>query len=177
MPQTPLRVNSRISKFCQTIVPRQEPFYVPIRPEMDAILGECFPNVQAKIEKDGGAVVPGWNIVEFPGLLLEAEYHGIWQSPDGELMDVSPSPLNADSILFLPDPKRQYEGRQVCNRFLSVAGNPSVDEIIRLRQRIFEIHNQGARAAQSEIHLSPQEHRELVQLTGRLLMLVERLGF
>jgi hypothetical protein len=59
----------------------------------------------------GGKAQHGWMILEWPGVLLEAQFHAVWRRSDGTLVDVS---LNDDErILFLPDRVRVYSGARI----------------------------------------------------------------
>jgi hypothetical protein len=49
-------------------------------------------------------------------MFLEAEFHAVWISSDGKIIDITPKVDNEDVILFLPDSKRIYDGRFVENR-------------------------------------------------------------
>lgn len=81
---------------------------VPVRPEPDAIVGECFPNVQAKIVRDGGTIAYGWLIWEWPRVFIEAEHHAVWDA-GGTFVDITPHVHNEPAVLFLPDPQRAYD--------------------------------------------------------------------
>jgi uncharacterized protein YchJ len=51
-----------------------------------------------------------------PGVFLEAEFHAVWATLDGMLVDPSPKADGEDRILFLPDATRTYVGLPVENR-------------------------------------------------------------
>lgn len=77
-------------------------------PAPGAIAGECFHNVLNKLKSDGGIIVYGWLIWEWPRVYIEAEHHAIWEK-DGALIDVTPHVNGEPNVLFLPDPKRIYD--------------------------------------------------------------------
>ncbi|MGY4403863.1 SEC-C metal-binding domain-containing protein [Bradyrhizobium sp. USDA 3315] len=79
-------------------------------PEPSAVAGECFSNVAAKVARDGGTLLYGWTIWEWPRVFVEAEHHAIWKS-NGKYVDITPHVNNEDQILFLPDPQRVYDFR------------------------------------------------------------------
>lgn len=56
-----------------------------------------------KVRHDGGAIVFGWTIWEWPKVMLTAEFHAVWESPDGDLIDITPKPQRETSIIFVPD--------------------------------------------------------------------------
>jgi hypothetical protein len=81
----------------------------------------CYANCLEKVSKDGGAVVYGW---VFSGRWEHAHViaaaHAVWESPEGDLIDITPrlpvpDPVPDDLLpvlkeasghwLFLPDPK------------------------------------------------------------------------
>jgi hypothetical protein len=72
---------------------------------------DCFNIVARKVARDGGTIQHGWSIGEWPTIMLEAEFHGVWVSASGELIDLTPQADPPDRILFLPDPNRKFEGR------------------------------------------------------------------
>jgi hypothetical protein len=59
--------------------------------------------VRARIEADGGAIRFGWRLREWPDILLTAEYHAVWEEPDGTLVDIAPSIVEDTVTLFAPD--------------------------------------------------------------------------
>jgi hypothetical protein len=115
-PTTPTRISDGIRAFCGDIGPTQEPVYVPVRPVPQARINSCFLAVRDHITQNGGHIQHGWIIWELPKIFLEAEFHAVWVSPASETVDITPKIDNEDSILFLPDSKRVYEGRLVKNR-------------------------------------------------------------
>ena len=116
MTTTPKKINQLVKDFYPTIS-SEEPFYVPIKPERYAKDNDCFLNVEEKVRRDGGTQVIGWAIWYWEGVLIEAEFHSIWKSPEGEYIDITPNEelMISGKVLFLPDPKRNYEGLRVDN--------------------------------------------------------------
>ena len=114
-PTTPTTISDAIRAFCEDIDSTQESVYVPVRPVPQARINSCFGSVRDYISQYGGGIQYGWIIWELPNVFLEAEFHAIWVSPSGELVDITPKIDNEDTILFLPDSKRVYEYRLVEN--------------------------------------------------------------
>lgn len=56
-----------------------------------------------KISHDGGSILFGWTIWEWPGVLLTAEFHAVWVSPNGDRFDITPKPQKETEIAFVPD--------------------------------------------------------------------------
>jgi hypothetical protein len=89
----------------------------------------------------GGKQHLGWAIWEWPKVLIEAEFHCIWESPGGELLDITPKDSPLDKILFLPDPKRKYGGVQVDNIRKALARDKNIERFISLaHERYVELN-------------------------------------
>lgn len=114
--KVPYRISNGILKFCHSINFSSKPVYVQIVPISGAIRNECFGNVDKKIDHSGGSKVHGWSIWEWKGIFIEAEFHAVWKSPKGSLVDVSlPSSSNEKKRLFLPDSDVTFDGHRVNN--------------------------------------------------------------
>lgn len=64
----------------------------------------CFENVRDVIAESGGEIVYGWLIWQHGGVFVEAEHHGVWRKPTGELVCVTPQTPPEKAITFVPDP-------------------------------------------------------------------------
>lgn len=81
--------------------------------------------------------------------MVEGEFHAVWQSPTGELADLTPKLNDATEIMFLSDPSAKYEGRQVNNVRIPVYRNDVlVERFIHVNDEMFEVMNRGERANQ-----------------------------
>lgn len=100
----PQALSPQVLSFCDEISPDYAATWVPVRPDVGAIENECFKNVLAKVAQDGGSIVYGWTIWEWPRVFIEAEHHAVWDK-DGTLLDITPHINGESKILFLPDPK------------------------------------------------------------------------
>lgn len=105
---TPKTISAPVRTFCQQISPDQTPAYVPVKADADAIPSECFNNVASKVERDGGTLLYGWLIWEWPRVFVEAEHHAVWEQ-DGVLTDITPHVNGEQKVLFLPDRARAYD--------------------------------------------------------------------
>jgi hypothetical protein len=56
--------------------------------------------VLEKIKAEGGAIRFGWNIWEYAGVYLTAEFHAVWVDPSGNLIDITPKPDRETRIIF-----------------------------------------------------------------------------
>jgi hypothetical protein len=123
---TPEQPTQAIHQFCGGIVPGADPRYVPVRPASGARPSFCHANVALQVRRAGGKLRHGWTIWEEPGQFLVAEFHSIWESPSGELVDITPHVDGERTIMFLPDPHRKWESRYVPNRLQPLTNDPRV---------------------------------------------------
>lgn len=165
---TPRTISEPILRLCEELVPSNTPTYVPITPDPRANATECFLNVDAKVKREGGETVHGWAIWEWPGVMVEAEFHAVWRCPTGELVDITPTQLGVRRILFLIDTVRRYEGRQVNNVRRALVNDPIVHEFIAVANAQFRVLNRGERADQHAVALAPDEILPLVQRAQEL---------
>lgn len=75
-----------------------------IRVEIDPLaeFNNCFKNCAAKVARDGGRVVLGWrktSATPLCNLISSIDHHAIWESPNGELVDITPRHRRIDGIL------------------------------------------------------------------------------
>ncbi|MDC7699567.1 hypothetical protein [Vogesella indigofera] len=129
---------------------------VPCQPLPDKPVLECFRIVPEQVQAHGGKQVTGWTIWEWPNVLIEAEFHAVWQRPDGTLVDITPRTQSFESILFLPDPKKVYRGRQVDNVRRALSDSLLVNRLIQASEELFRAMNKGDLADQhGEIEATP----------------------
>ena len=93
-------------------------------------------------------MIVGWAIWEWPGVFIEAEFHAVWASPEGQLVDFAPRSLRSSHVVFLPDPSRKYEGRQVDNIRKPLVRHNDLIRYLFIFRRRFEILNKGDLAFQ-----------------------------
>ena len=105
---TPSKITPEILDLCDRIVAGGTPEFVAHVPARGAIVRECFPNVTAHVRAEGGSLVYGWAIWEWPGVFIEAEHHAVWKSPNG-LIDITPHEYTTNGVLFLADPTATYD--------------------------------------------------------------------
>lgn len=105
-----------------------------MRPLPGKPVKECFSVVPEYVSMYGGKQCTGWAIWEFPKVMIEAEFHCVWESPDGDLLDLTPKEFPLDKILFLPDPKRKYGGLQVDNIRKPLIRDKDVKRFIELAE-------------------------------------------
>ncbi|MER0367937.1 hypothetical protein ABRZ72_10560 [Vibrio vulnificus] len=78
---------------------------VSVQPEAYSQLNYCYNNVQRYLENNAGKMVFGWITSVWGNLILRLTAHVVVQKPDGKLVCISPSALNAKKVKFIPDPE------------------------------------------------------------------------
>ncbi len=140
---TPKEITQKIRLLASRVAPGETPLYVSVLPEPGALPNECFQNTEVKAQRDAGSVVYGWQLWEWPRVLIEAEFHAVWRSPDGRLIDITPRPNGEERILFVTDQQRAYQGISVDNVRIALRDDLLVHHLILLSERIFETVNRG----------------------------------
>jgi hypothetical protein len=171
-PVTPAEISRELAALCKDLVQMAAPDYVEVRPELDAPSNECFPLVDAVVSKNGGKRLLGWSLWEFPGVFVEAEFHAVWESPTGELLDGAPKGRPVKRILFLPDRGATYSGRQVNNVRRTLSADPCVSSYLATFDAEFELLNRGVRADQhGQIELTDAEADEYARIQAQRVSL------
>lgn len=168
--RTPLQISDEIADFCATLAPESTPVFVPIKPAPNADPNDCFNVVSNRVKNNGGQMVIGWQIWETPGVVLEAEFHAVWRHPKkNTLMDLTPKSIRTPQVLFLADPQRTYDDRQVKPILRPLTSLPEAHDWIAAFDALFEFMNRGERANQhGRIVLSASEQNEAIQIQRRL---------
>jgi len=143
MIRTPNKRSDYVKFFCRKVSPGQAPVLVPHKPLAGKPLKECFSIVPEHIMANGGKQVFGWAIFEFKKIWLEAEFHVVWETESGELIDLTPREVAIEKIFFIPDPSKKYEGNQVNSIFHKISKKPSVKKFISLSKEYYEAVNEG----------------------------------
>lgn len=171
-PVTPAEISRPLAELCSELVPGTTPFYIDVFPLNEAPADECFPLVRRQVETEGGELVIGWSLREIPSLFVEAEFHAVWRNPADQLIDIAPKKSATKRILFLPNPAKRYEGRQVNNERRAISRDPVIVNYLHAFDRKFEFMNRGERAdMHGEIHLQDGEAAEYRKLEQRLVYL------
>jgi hypothetical protein len=131
-------------ELCERLAPGQEPQFVNIDAPPWAELNECIANVARVINEHGGEAAYGWRLWEpLPDLLIEAEFHVVWQDPGEPLLDVTPPFPGFTQTVFLPGPELVYEGQQIPNERVPLVDDHLVQEFVKALDTEFELMNQG----------------------------------
>jgi hypothetical protein len=139
----PKIIKPYVVSFCRSIVAEPQPIYVPVRTVPGAPKDDCFSIVPQHISRHGGEQIIGWTIWEWPRVYIEAEFHTVWQQPDGTVVDLTPKIVPMPRILFLPDPRRSYKGRQVDNIRKPLNHDPAIKRFCELATLMHDEQNRG----------------------------------
>lgn len=166
---TPKAITPGVLALCRDIASGATPEFVSVRTEPYAEANECFAAVAKKVAADGGSIQHGWTIWQFGDWMAEGEFHAVWRSPQGELVDISPKPAGETSILFLPDPKLTYRGQRRDNWRRPLVQSQLIDDYITVARKFFLMFD-GAN------HLSMERDKALLmascqEVAKRMLML------
>ncbi|HFD31464.1 MAG TPA: zinc chelation protein SecC [Gammaproteobacteria bacterium] len=171
---TPDAIDSDVKKLIELLGTNTMPVYLDVKPEPYSQVVGCFPAVKEKISRDGGTQELGWQIWK-TDIIVEAEFHAVWKSPDGKLIDITPKQISVPRILFLPAPGEKYNGSQVDNIRINITQNRLVDDFVEISKAIFRIENKGDRAFEYELKLNGQEahiHETLNQMKTALYVMI-----
>lgn len=101
----PAELTPELVAFCAELS-SDPPLVVPVVDDPHGLYGWCVDGVQSKVAAEGGRPVFGWCVWEWPGVMWNAEFHCVWESPSGELLDITPKPQFESEIVFAPDRSR-----------------------------------------------------------------------
>lgn len=129
---TPSEIIPAIEKLALMITSNPQLRFIDVKAVATSRINECYNNVDAVVRAYGGKRLLGRVIWQWANILVEAEAHAIWETPDGELIDVTPNSYNEDHILFLEVPSMAYDGMVIGNIRLPLTNSPYVKELIEL---------------------------------------------
>jgi hypothetical protein len=168
MDTLPQSISKPLLDFCGKIAAGR-PVFIPSLPIKGAMEAWCIRNSQEKVRQSGGKVAYGWAIWHLPGYFFEAEHHGVWCSPSGELIDVSPQFKNYPKILFLRDDTAVYDPKAFRANIIEPAStSPDAKEVVRLSRQRNEILNGYRTDEQVEIVLSAEDQAMIDDIDHRL---------
>lgn len=159
MPKVANISDPRIKALCTKIAPDETAVYLKIEPSDNAVINECYGNIEEMIKKNGGAIQYGWQIWEtLPEIFAEAEFHAVWVDSTGVPRDVTPKAIpNINQVLFLADPARKFEGRQVDSFRIPLKNDMLIEQFIDSAERLFKSLNEGELSDQfGEIKITPE---------------------
>ena len=174
--RTPHVLKPSILQFCNSIVPNQQPFYIPVKTLLNQPINECFAILPKHIATHGGEQIFGWIIWEWPKVMIEAEFHTVWRTEDGILIDITPKIISVNHILFLPDISRKYEGRQIDNIRKPLTGDKRIRRFCQLSHEIFLALNEGDLAYKCEVPITPRIQKIKDEMTQLHLTFIQKYG-
>src|SRR4051812_9881300 len=76
------------------VIERQCELFVRVPVKIDPLSrpNQCYQNCVTKVERDGGRVIVGWRktcATVGAELIATLDHHAVWESPAGELVDIS----------------------------------------------------------------------------------------
>lgn len=125
---TPALVTQHIERLCDRLGLASKPEFIRVISRADSGDRDCFNDVLQQVSEQGGKIVYGWQFWEWPKVFVEAEFHAVWERPDGALIDVQHKPDGERAILFVRDDKRVFDGNQVDNERLAISLDWTVSE-------------------------------------------------
>ena len=134
-----------IQKLLEKLNASHEPILLNVESETDSQIMDCLNNVKRKIERDSGKMILGWQIWK-TNLLVEAEFHAVWEDKNLNLHDITPKGISIEKILFVEDEKLTYDGTQKDSIRINTTNNELVDDLIKVCEAIYRFDNRGERA-------------------------------
>ncbi len=175
-PITPAKLSQDLAALCNALVGGGTTVVLPRLVPLGERPLDCFETVERQVVDRGGSACHGWALWEWPGLFLEGEFYAVWRDVDGALRDITPRTGEARSILFLPDPARQFDGRRVKNVRQPISPDPAVEGFLRACDEEFALINRGARAFMRNVALQGTELCELQLIWQRKIAFSQRLA-
>jgi hypothetical protein len=148
---TPKEISAKILELCAKIDSTQKPLFVEVANEQGNKQDDCFENVRLWVEKKGGRIQYGWTIWENPQILVEGEFHAVWETPEGRLLDITPKRDGEAKILFLPDSKKIWTEEPVDNIRLPLTDATHTRLMIRLNESMFALHKRYYKNGKTEV--------------------------
>jgi len=102
MVTTPTKITKEIRNNCAQISSHR-PLFLSVTPMENATELRCWSNVLGLIKQKGGRGLTGW-IYWASKWGWETQFHVVWESPQGQIIDPTPARNGERTILFLPDP-------------------------------------------------------------------------
>lgn len=173
--KVPNKINRKVRLIAEKISTNPIIEFIQVKVEPFSIIKECHLNIQKKVEHDGGDIVYGWQIWQ-DSFFIEAEFHSIWRSPEGLLIDITPKENNEDKILFIHDHINKYTGYQYDNIRVNTSGNPIVDDYLNIYKTIYQLSNYGENKFKTGVieltGVDAQNYNFLEYMKGELSLLI-----
>ncbi len=160
----PSAKDKKVLNFCRQINNNQ-PFYVDVRFWEQSQAVDCFNNVNKYVELKGGDIIFGWAVWHHHRLMLEAEFHSVWKSPEGAYLDITPRPISFKRIFFLPDYEQKYDfkaEKRISNKWYPLTVHSDFDNLVNVLQGSFELREKYPGLGEKKLtEKDTQEYRRL----------------
>jgi hypothetical protein len=136
----PQKVTPEIAQACEYLSINKPPVFVPIVPDPNARANKCIFNVRAAAEEGRGAVVLGWKIFEWPGVLVQFVGHAVLRVVGDSLLCLTPDTHRDTRVLFAEDPRIRFDDSdplaRMPSRHVAVTHHTDAAEFIRAEEQI-----------------------------------------
>ncbi|QIB50364.1 hypothetical protein [Pseudomonas sp. OIL-1] len=163
-----------VMEFCSSICAHSAPMIVECSPAHGTAENECFELVGRKVQELGGSQVFGWAVWEKPGVFIEAEFHSVWQQPNGMYLDINPrNPIfNIKTNIVRSGQENKIQRKTNRQYSQSLVNDNDVIRFLYLSAKRFQILNRGKRAYEhGEVSLPNKEIKEYQRAMKELIKL------
>lgn len=101
--------NPHVKDFIQNLFPGRKVRLLRVTPRQESKPLFCFQNVRNAVEAEGGQIIYGWSIWEWPNIYIEAEHHAVWKTKSGAVVDITPATDGDQYRLFVEDLDAVYD--------------------------------------------------------------------
>lgn len=164
-----------VKKLIEDLSPGQTLQWVKVEPPSWAEELSCIDVVDRLVREQGGCRILGWALWEWPGIMVEGEFHAVWRRPDGSIIDPTPKQTRVEQILFLPDPSAQLTTYQRDNVRKPIRQKRDIVDYILIQERIFRARNQADPNSQY-FAITPHFEHLQAEHDRLFLKLVKRVG-
>lgn len=139
-----------LSKIAYQINRNSAPIVVPVIEE-PMPFGNCYWNVDAMVQKNGGSMVLGWDVSLWTNSHLAAVHHAIYKDPDGKFYDLSERMSGSSSMretVFIPDNNITISIDRLPSigmQFLIIKNSVAVKKYIDAYRKLNEIEKENSR--------------------------------
>ena len=151
---TPPETSEAVAKFAGHFALSSDPQRLQVKTRSDSEESDCYVDVAKQIEEHGGEIVYGWQVWEWPRILIEGEHHAVWKSENGELMDLSYKADGEEEVVFIPDPQTPYEGKRIRTLRYPLWNHTLVKKLIKASEAIDAEYESGQKS-ETEFSLNP----------------------
>lgn len=145
---------------------------------------DCYRNVAKRVQMDGGRMRVGWMLRMLPETYLCAEHHAVWETPEGQLVDVT-QPANTSmgrpaTTLLLDERVEVHPDRNTPNvkcRFVQLTDSPRTAKFIECYGEFHAITQRALDAANAgDIERFQKADNARTMAHDRMVKALERLG-